>query len=323
MIRLRRHENATRQHPKVVEEYSLEIQDRKQTVQSDVAQLTVNKSSTATNLPSHQNILRSRSRRQRLKSFIAEQIYVLVHTLVQLLFSLYLWLRRSYHAVVYRLLDLRHYHYRNPTYIENDAKRQDKLPGHLSVIFELQEGSRHSTKQLVKNASEIAAWTAAAGIPILSIYESTGEFYLHFGLCDKCSELIENQGHLKHNLSNTFSRIQYTLRDYFGPNSPSLTLCAPNFSPFTSPGHPLKPNATPLTVILLSLEDGRDTLVDLTRTLAAMAQRDKISPDDITADIVDAEVAESVAPEPDLLIVSGSRVKLSGYPPWQLRLTEI
>lgn len=148
-------------------------------------------------------------------------------------------------------------------------------------------------------------------------------FHLYCDLYIISHELTEIQGHLKHNLANTFSRIQYTLRDYFGPNSPSLTLCTPNFSPFTSPGHPLKPNATPLTVVLLSLEDGKDTLVDLTRTLAAMAQRDKISPDDITADIVDAEVAESVAPEPDLLIVSGPRVKLSGYPPWQLRLTEI
>ena len=117
--------------------------------------------------------------------------------------------------------------------------------------------------------------------------------------------------------------MQYTLRDYFGPNAPSLTLCTPNFSPLTSPGHPLNPNATSLTVIVLSLEDGRDTLVDLTRTLAAMAQRHNISPDDITADIVDAEVSESVAPEPDLLVISGSRVKLSGYPPWQIRLTEI
>ena len=102
-----------------------------------------------------------------------------------------------------------------------------------------------------------------------------------------------------------------------------MTLSTPNFSPYTSPGHPLNPNAPPLTVLLLSVEDGRDTIVDLTRTLAAMAQREKISPEDITADIVDAEVSESVAPEPDLLVLFGPHVKLSGYPPWQLRLTEI
>lgn len=175
MIRLRKHETATRQQPKEIEDYPFEIHERKKTVQSDVTQLTVNKITTTSNIQSRQNTLRIRSRRQRLKSFIAEQIYILVHTLVQLLFSLYLWLRRSYHAVVYRLLDLRHYHYRNPAYIESDAKRLDKLPGHLSVIFELQEGSRHSARQLANNASEIAAWTAAAGIPVLSIYESTGE----------------------------------------------------------------------------------------------------------------------------------------------------
>ena len=189
MIRLRRHESAAKQHPKVVEDYPFEIQERKKTVQPDLNQLTVNKTSTTTNVQPHQNRLRNRSRRQRLKRFIAEQIYVLTHALVQLLFSLYLWLRRSYHAVVYGLLDLRHYHYRNPAYIENDARRLDKLPGHLSVIFELQEGNRHSARQLVSNASEIAAWTAAAGIPVLSIYESTGEFCIHVSLYNKCSEL--------------------------------------------------------------------------------------------------------------------------------------
>ncbi len=82
-------------------------------------------------------------------------------------------------------------------------------------------------------------------------------------------------------------------------------------------------SAASLTVLLLSAEDGRDVLVDLTRTLAAMAQRDKLSPDDIGAELIDAELSESVMSEPDLLVVFGPRVQLQGYPPWQLRLTEI
>lgn len=76
-------------------------------------------------------------------------------------------------------------------------------------------------------------------------------------------------------------------------------------------------------MMLLSSTDGRDTLVDLTKTLAEMAQRGKISPSDVTEELVDAEMSEIVMGEPDLLVLFGPQVKLQGFPPWQVRLTEI
>ena len=78
-----------------------------------------------------------------------------------------------------------------------------------------------------------------------------------------------------------------------------------------------------LSVFLLSSEDGRSTLVDLTKTLSEMSQRHKLSPDDISLDLIDAEISESVLGEPDLLILFSPNVQLQGYPPWQIRLTEI
>lgn len=63
--------------------------------------------------------------------------------------------------------------------------------------------------------------------------------------------------------------------------------------------------------------------MDLTKTLAVMAQQQKISPNDISAELVDVEISESIMSEPDLLILFGPRVMLEGYPPWQVRLTEI
>jgi dehydrodolichyl diphosphate syntase complex subunit NUS1 len=78
-----------------------------------------------------------------------------------------------------------------------------------------------------------------------------------------------------------------------------------------------------LTILLISASDGRQTLVDLTRTLATMSQDGKLSPSDISQELIDAEITESVMGEPDLLIVFGERVVLDGYPPWQVRLTEI
>ena len=78
-----------------------------------------------------------------------------------------------------------------------------------------------------------------------------------------------------------------------------------------------------LSVLLLSSDDGRSTLVDLTKTLTEMSQRNKLAPDDISLDLIDAEITESVMGEPELLILFGADVELQGYPPWQVRLTEI
>jgi dehydrodolichyl diphosphate syntase complex subunit NUS1 len=91
----------------------------------------------------------------------------------------------------------------------------------------------------------------------------------------------------------------------------------------TTPTNEAQRSLPHLSVLLLSAEDGRDSLVDLTKTLAEMSQRSKLSSNDISVDLVDAELSESVMGEPDLLVLFGPMVELSGYPPWQVRLTEI
>ena len=78
-----------------------------------------------------------------------------------------------------------------------------------------------------------------------------------------------------------------------------------------------------LSILLLSVDDARSTLVDLTKTLAEMSQRKKLSPNDISQDLLEAEITESMMSEPDLLVIFGPNVELQGYPPWQIRLTEI
>lgn len=130
---------------------------------------------------------------------------------------------------------------------------------------------------------------------------------------------------------------------YYGatnPNRPTFSLRAPNlpsYSPPNSP-EPLREGGSPqqappappphrtrphVNVILLDATDGRQTLVDLTKTLAEMAQHGKLRPADVSPELIDAEISETVMGEPDLLILFGDRVVLDGYPPWQVRLTEI
>ena len=61
-----------------------------------------------------------------------------------------------------------------------------KVPGHLSVILELgssEDGGgqggkgfgRDGLDNLMDEACEVVAWSACAGIPVLSIYERTGK----------------------------------------------------------------------------------------------------------------------------------------------------
>ncbi len=78
-----------------------------------------------------------------------------------------------------------------------------------------------------------------------------------------------------------------------------------------------------LTVLLLSEHDGRNTLIDLTVTLSHMAQKSDVHIDQIDADLIDVELNDHVSPDPELLILFSPTVVLKGYPPWQLRLTEI
>jgi dehydrodolichyl diphosphate syntase complex subunit NUS1 len=147
---------------------------------------------------------------------------------------------------------------------------------------------------------------------------------------------------------------------YYGSplNHPNLRILAPHHSaycPAPSKSSPTKSSKQgSLTILLLSAADGRETLVDLTKTLAEMSQNGKLSPADISTKLIDAEISDityqpsdpspagsleeldgtelkmlpadlfhPVKSEPDLLIIFGPCVKLDGYPPWQVRLTEI
>ncbi|KAL6711911.1 hypothetical protein ACN47E_002954 [Coniothyrium glycines] len=246
-------------------------------------------------------------------------LFLAVHHLIALFFSVFFRFRRAYRLVRGKIVSLLKYHHRTPEFIAHDVKNLDKLPKHLSVIVEYQEddGSQGTAglEGLVNDVCEIAAWAASAGIPLLSVYERTGV--------------------LKNYLPQTHASIWATLEAYFGPRrKPTLSLRAPHLSSYSPPNTPPQTAAAPngeslkeerqhLTVLLLSEHDGRDTIVDLTRTLAEMAQKGDVHQEQINMDLIDAQLSDHVSSEPELLILFSPTVQLKGYPPWQLRLTEI
>jgi undecaprenyl pyrophosphate synthase len=88
-----------------------------------------------------------------------------------------------------------------------------------------------------------------------------------------------------------------------------------------------------MEILIISGEDGRLPIVDLARTLGDMTKQGKLFPEEISIDLVNEELTgktfisqltvESLMTEPDLLILFSPQVDLQGFPPWQLRLTEI
>lgn len=140
--------------------------------------------------------------------------------------------------------------------------------------------------------------------------------------------LTQAKGVLKNHLPHTHNAITKTLQRYFRTTTlPKLQLRAPGEPAYSPPATPpdtsIAEEVSQINVLLISEVDGRQTLVDLTKTLAEMAQKGKIATGEITAELVDAELNEGVMGEPDLLMLFGPRVVLDGYPPWQVRLTEI
>jgi dehydrodolichyl diphosphate syntase complex subunit NUS1 len=258
--------------------------------------------------------------KRRVRPAIRHLIHSLIFAIIHTFFSVYIRARQSYHAIVDQALAIIYYHHRTPELIKRDVKNLSKVPKHLSVILTLppEGGKKDRLETLVNDVCEVAAWSASAGIPYLSIYERSGI--------------------LKHSLPHLHRRISRTMIQYYGATSsskPTISLRAPHLPSYSPPTTPTTPTATNgdsvdstaipphLTILLLSHADGRQTLVDLTKTLAEMSQSNKLAPSDISSELIDAEITESVMGEPDLLILFGDKIVLEGYPPWQARLTEI
>lgn len=111
-----------------------------------------------------------------LRSLIRTALYVLVFNLMQLVFSIFYKVRQTYRNVISRSLDVMYHHHRSPELIQKDVRDFKRLPQHLSIILDL-DGRRDDAalETLINNMCECAAWTACMGIPVLSIYERTGE----------------------------------------------------------------------------------------------------------------------------------------------------
>ncbi|PKY00189.1 Undecaprenyl diphosphate synthase [Aspergillus campestris IBT 28561] len=275
-------------------------------------------------------------RKTPIRTFLKSQLHQFTYTLIHIFFGLYVRIVQAYHALVDRILAIIYYHHRTPELIRKDVKNLDRLPEHLSVVLSMRRED-DALAILMDDVAELAAWCMSAGIPVLSVYEKSG-------ILKSCIPPLHQT--ITNKLSSYYDSSRQPALQLFAPHHPVY-----NPSSDSERTQSSAPGSGSLTVLLLSATDGRETFVDLTKTLAEMSQNGKLSPEDITMELVDAEISEittqpsqaaaalsddnsndqssiespgvSIKPEPDLLLVFGSFLKLDGYPPWHIRLTEM
>ncbi|OJD21502.1 hypothetical protein ACJ73_07156 [Blastomyces percursus] len=313
---------------------------------------------------------KQKQKKKPIRTFLKSKLHYLTYFLIHVFFSIYIRFRQAYYAIIDRILAILYYHHRTPELIQKDVRGLSQLPQHLSVVLML-GNDEDALDVIMDEVAELVAWSSCAGIPMLSIYEKTGI--------------------LKSYIPTLHKIVISKLSTYYGPPShqPTLRLFAPHHAIYSPTLCPPSSKANPalLTLLLLSATDGRETLVDLTKTLTEMAQHGKLSPQDISPRLIDAELSELTSPptpplagmpgdlhpdernsvasststgagttttavsdspplssadtviaggvemdaatavlmksDPDLLMVFGPFVRMDGYPPWQLRLTEI
>jgi dehydrodolichyl diphosphate syntase complex subunit NUS1 len=126
-----------------------------------------------------QTMRKNRPPTKRKVGFVRNALHVTIYIIVSFLFSVFFRFRRSWRLVTSKIVSLLKYHHRTPEFIQRDTKHLERLPQHLSVILDFHESDEElgnaGLEGLVNDVCEIAAWTASAGIPFLSVYERTGK----------------------------------------------------------------------------------------------------------------------------------------------------
>lgn len=126
-------------------------------------------------------------------------------------------------------------------------------------------------------------------------------------------------GLLKENIPEVYETIQQRFRGC------SITLPVSIHSPHNHPYtfDNVKGSVDEFKLYLIAEEDGRGAIVHVTQILTGRVHSGEISFEDVSVELMHAELQSMVMPDPDLLVLFGPYLELSGYPPWPSRLLEM
>lgn len=265
--------------------------------------------------------------RKTVWQFIEHQFFYGILSFLYLVLLISKFLSHEYYRLKIRWINLSYYHNRTPELIRQDVMSLKKVPRHVAVVLRLREGEEGGGLDgLLTQTSELVAWCIGAEIEELTIYERTGQ------LKDLAKRDVRK-------------RIEKNLKIYFGADAlPSFKLRVP---PITGPESttvggsqrtsgvdpesstsatkrgPKTRNDIKIVVNLIAEEDGIPCITQLTQTLGDLAKEGQIRAKDVTISTITHELHQLVITDPDVILISGPIIDLEGFPPWQMRLSEI
>ncbi|AGO11860.1 AaceriADR092Wp [[Ashbya] aceris (nom. inval.)] len=230
-------------------------------------------------------------------------------------YAFYRYFQYQYNRLRIKLLNLAYSPSNTPQLIRQDVLKLQKVPKRLAAILTYKSEGEvgGGVNGLINDGSNVVCWTVSAGIKHLSLYD--------------------HDGVLKTNVHQFRQGVYDTLARYYGPgNVPKFAIRIPHLNTvyFNKPEDDLQVAEEPskethkvaIEVSLLSVRDGRETIVDLTKAMADLCKSGDLKLEEITMKLVDTELTQLVGVEPDLLLYFGPHLDLQGYPPWHIRLTE-
>ncbi|KAG0684261.1 hypothetical protein C6P42_004031 [Pichia californica] len=247
---------------------------------------------------------------------ISFYIYRSVLTMFYLIYSIYALFQYVVNKSKLKFLSMAYKSNEDPSVINSDINKLPKIPQKLSFILnyksEQEEGG--GIEGLCDDGALIAAWCISSGISNISIYEVNGV--------------------LKRSVPELTKAIFEKFETYFGTeNVPNFLIKIPHLNlSYSGVDGVLVDNSNEKTsnngyydieISLLSKVDGRSTIVELTKVMAQLTKNGELKRSDITIKFLDHELRQLVGEEPDLIIIFQPYLDLQGYPPWQIRLSEM
>jgi len=170
--------------------------------------------------------------------------------------------------------------------VQDHCTKFSKTPDHIAFAF-------LETSISIKDVAHLVLWTIATGAKGISLYDIDGFLKYH-------------QDELKKQVTHLVKYLEY--------------------KPFYISWNSIDPNANDnFTVCLYSKEDGQEDIVQAARKLARHVANGNLKVDDVNESVIEENLGSAIKglPDPEVLLRFGLAHSNQGYPPWQIRLSEI
>ena len=167
----------------------------------------------------------------------------------------------------------------------------EKVPGHIALAF-------LETSISLPEVAKLVVWSIAFGARSISIYDLRGYVKSH-------------QHDLKHYIQELLKCLDHQpFHIHWNPNDDFVSL---NWK-------------AAVHLRLLSKEDGQEDIVEAAKRLAQNVANGYMTPEDVNEEALEANLglaSQGLPGDPEVLVRFGLAHSNLGYPPWQIRLSEI